>query len=68
MLYFFLKRHQEVLKPNCPPGQRLVDKPEGYRCIEDIRRNRYQNHFDYQTQRNGKCNLKSEFTQFVDFV
>lgn len=33
---------QFELRPNCPPGQKLVEKPEGYICMEDIRRNRYQ--------------------------
>ena len=44
----FHSTDQFELRPNCPPGQKLVEKPEGYICMEDIRRNRY------QIQRNGE--------------
>ena len=44
----FYSTDQFELRPNCPPGQKLVEKPEGDICMEDIRRNRY------QIQRNGE--------------
>jgi hypothetical protein len=47
-------QRQVTLIPNCPPGQKLVDKPEGWKCMEDIRRNRYQTNFDIETQRSGQ--------------
>ena len=47
-LPFLYSTNQFDLRPNCLPGEKLVEKPEGYNCMEDIRRNRY------QIQRNGE--------------
>jgi len=49
--------NQFELRPNCLPGEKLVEKPEGYICMEDIRRNRY------QIQRNGPCENSEEVFQ-----